>query len=273
MRILYIGEIVGKTGVFAVKKLLPGIRAGRKIDFVVANADSATGCAGLGLQHAVYLHKLGIDCLTTGECGFFKRDIVDFISRASFIVRPANYPAPVPGRGCQVFRIGNRRVAVVQLLGQAGFQRVHLDNPFRVAGELADSIRREADAVIVDFHAAPTAEKLTMAAHLDGRVAAVIGSHARTLTADARVSAAGTAAVTDAGRTGSAMSVGGCDPDARVKDYLGGIPSWPKAGNGGLELQGCILEIGDDGGAMSLETVRVPCEEVLDDRTGNGDRH
>ncbi|HSV55567.1 MAG TPA: TIGR00282 family metallophosphoesterase [Magnetospirillaceae bacterium] len=271
VRILYIAEIVGKTGVFVVKKLLPELRRELRPDLVVACADGATGGSGLGRSHAVYLRKLGADVLTTGERGFYKRDIVDFFPKVSWLLRPANYPAGVPGQGWRVYQAGVRKIAVIQLLGQAGFARTHLANPFLLADDLVPRLRQEAPVVLVEFHAATTSEKITMAAHLDGRVTAVIGAHTRIPTADARISARGTAAITDAGRTGSFLSVGGMDPEDRIREYLTGIPGWSKDGKGDLELQGCLVEAGEDGLAVSIQLIRRACKEVMIERTGNGD--
>lgn len=271
IRVLYIGEIVGKAGVFTVKKLLSGVKRELAVDFVVGNADSATGGAGLGRQHAVYLRKLGLDVITTGECCYYKRDIVEHMSKAPYLLRPANYPYGNPGRGWKVFSTPKGPVAVFQLLGQAGFPRVHLSNPFQAGTDLARKLREDAKVVILDFHAATTAEKETMARHLAGQVSAIIGSHGKTLTADARLLPEGTAAITDAGRTGSLFSVGGQDAPTRIREFISGIPSWAKDGTTGLELQGCLVEIGDEGRATSIQSLRIPCEEVLDDRTGNGE--
>lgn len=265
IRILYVAEIVGKAGVFTVKKLLPRLKKELAVDFTIGNADSATGGAGLGRQHAVYLRKLGLEAITTGECAYYKRDIVEYMPKAPYLIRPANYPNGNPGRGYKVFTCGSTRVAVFQLLGQAGFPRVHLANPYHCFADLARRLREEAPIVILDFHAATTAEKQTMARHAESRVTAVIGSHTKAQTADARVRG-GTAYITDAGRTGSLMSVGGLDPETRVREYLTGIPSWSKDGRLGLELQGCVIEAAEDGGALSIRAVRIPCEEALEDR-------
>ena len=135
--------------------------------------------------------------------------------------------------------------------------------------DLLPRLKQETPVVIVEFHAATTAEKITMAAHLDGRVSAVIGAHTRVPTADCRVSAKGTAAVTDAGRTGTLLSVGGMDPESRIREYLTGIPEWSRDGGQGLELQGCLIEAGDDGRALSIAPVRRICEEAMIERTGN----
>lgn len=271
IRILYVGEIVGKAGVFTLKKLLSKAKSELGADFVVGNADSATGGAGLGRQHSVYLRKLGLDVMTLGECCYYKRDIVEQLGKASYLIRPANYPYGNPGRGYRVYSTPKGKVAVLELLGQAGFPRVHLANPFQAVTDLARKLKEETKVILLDFHAATTAEKEAMARHVDGLVSAVIGSHGKTLTADARILPGGTAAITDAGRTGSLMSVGGQDAATRIGEFLTGIPSWAKDGTAGLELQGCLVEIGEDGRASSIKALRIPCEEVLDDRTGDGD--
>jgi hypothetical protein len=271
MRILYVGEIVGKAGVFTVKKLLGKVRREFGADFVIGNADSATGGAGLGKQHAVYLRKLGVEVITLGECSYFKRDIVEHLGHASYILRPANYPHGNPGRGIRSYNTPKGPVAVISLLGQAGFARVHLANPFQAIHELSRRAREEASTIILDFHAATTAEKETMAVHAAGHLSAVIGSHGKTLTADARIVQGGTAAITDAGRTGSMMSVGGLDSATRIKEYLTGIPTWAKDGSAGLELQGVLIDVNDSGKATSIRSLRVPLEEELDERNGKSD--
>ncbi len=264
-RILYVGEIVGKAGVFTVKKLLSTVRREFGADFVIGNADSATGGAGLGRQHAVWLRKIGVEAITLGECTYFKRDIVEHLPQASYLLRPANYPHGNPGRGWRVFSTPKGPVAVIVLLGQAGFPRVHLANPFHAINDIAKRAREETPRIILDFHAATTAEKETMAYHADGLISAMIGSHAKTLTADARILKGGTAAITDAGRTGSLLSVGGQDPETRVREYLTGIPAWAKDGTAGLELQGCVVDIGDDGKAISIESFRRPLDAPFED--------
>ncbi len=271
IRILYVAEIVGKAGVFTVKKTLQDAKRDLGVDFVIGNADSATGGAGLGRQHAVYLRKLGLEVITLGDCCYYKRDIVEALGKTPYLLRPANYPYGNPGRGYRVFSCPKGKVAVVQLLGQAGFPRVHLANPFQAILDLSRKLKEETPVIILDFHAATTAEKEAMARHVDGLVSAMIGSHGKTQTADARILPGGTAAITDAGRTGSGMSVGGFDPETRIHEYMSGIPAWAKDGKAGLELQGCLLEIGEDGKAMSMKSVRIPCAEVLNDGTGDGD--
>jgi hypothetical protein len=271
---LYIAEIVGKAGIYSLKKALPEIRRNRGVDFVVACADGATGGAGLGRNHAAYIRKLGVDVLTTGDYSFYKKDLVENIGKMPYVLRPANLNANAPGWGARVFQAGGRKVAVACLLGQAGFDRLHADSPFTALPELVERLRRETPFVIVDFHASATAEKLSLFRFADGKCSAVVGSHGRVQTADERLLPGGTAVICDAGRTGSVDSVGGCDPASRVNEFLSGIPDWTKDAWARPELQGVLIELADGGKASSIERIRVVCPEAQDagNRKDNEDR-
>lgn len=271
MRVLFIGEIVGKAGIFCVKHVLPKLRAERQIDFVVANAEGTTGGFGLGKNHAIYLRKLGIDVLTGGERIYYKLDLIPFMQKASFILRPANYPPGNPGRGWRVYPVGDKAVGVVCLLGQAGFTRVHLSNPYTFLPELLTRIKQETDIIILDFHAATTAEKYAMFRLADGKVSAVIGTHTRALTADEEILPGGTGVICDSGRTGSLNSVGGMDPEVEVQKFLTQIPELSKDAWSDLELQGVLLDIDNLGKATSIERLRIKCTEKPDDPLSTGD--
>jgi metallophosphoesterase (TIGR00282 family) len=260
VRILFVGEIVGKSGVWVAKELLAKIRQERAIDFVIANGEGATGGFGIGKNHAVYLHKLGIDAITTGECSYYKKDIVEHFNKAPYMVRPANYPPRNPGRGWMIFEKNGRKIAVMCLLGVAGFKRVHLKNPFSLLSKLLESITPETNTIVLDFHAVTTAEKATMFAMADGRLSAVIGTHTKGLTADERVLPGGTAVITDAGRTGSLESVAGLDPEIEIRKLTTLVHEYSKEAWAMLELQGVIIEIGDDGKAASIERIREQCK-------------
>jgi 2',3'-cyclic-nucleotide 2'-phosphodiesterase len=260
VRILFVGEIVGKSGVWVAKELLAKIRQEHAIDFVIANGEGATGGFGIGRNHAVYLHKLGIDVLTTGECSYYKKDIVEHFNKAPYMVRPANYPPRNPGRGWMVFEKNGRKIAVMCLLGVAGFKRVHLKNPFGLLPKLVESITPETNTILLDFHAVTTAEKATMFAMADGKLSAVIGTHTKGLTADERVLPGGTAVITDAGRTGSLESVAGLDPEIEIRKLTTLVHEYSKEAWAMLELQGVIIQIGDDGKATSIERIRETCK-------------
>lgn len=262
MRVLYVAEIVGKAGVYALKKGLSDIRQQKQVDFVIACADGATGGTGLGRNHAVYLHKLGVRVLTTGECCFYKKDLVEHIEKIPFLLRPDNLNPEAPGFGSRIFKVGNDKVAVAVLLGQSGFLRLHGNNPFAALPVLLERLRQETPGIIIDFHAEATAEKQTLFAIAQGRCSAVIGSHNRVQTADETVLPGGTAVITDAGRTGSADSVGGADPAARIQEYLTGIPDWTKEIWSKPELQGVLIDIDQDGRSLSIERIRHPILDV-----------
>ena len=261
MKILYIAEIVGKSGVYALKKCLPELKREKNPDFIIACADGATGGNGLGRNHAAYIRKLGVQVLTTGECCFYKKDLTENLGKIPYVLRPDNLNIEAPGIGSRVYNTGsdakNQKVAVAVLLGQNGFNRVHGNNPFSGLPALLERLRQETPYVVIDFHALATAEKQTFFAMADGGCSAVIGSHTRVQTADERILPGGTAVITDAGRTGSAESVGGCDRESRIKEYLSGIPDWTKETWEKPELQGLFFEIAENGKALSVERLRV----------------
>ena len=273
IRILCIGEVVGKPGGHCIKKLLPEIKKEENIDFVIANTEGVTGGFGIGKNHSIFMRKLGIDCQTLGEKGYYKKDIVDHIVKAPYLLRPANYPPGNPGRGWRIYDCGDKRVGVMTMLGQSGFSRVHLSNPFLYAPDLAAKLKSETDIVIFDFHAATTAEKYTMFHLMDGKVSAVIGSHTKALSADEHILPGGTAVICDTGRTGSLESVGGLDPEIEIQKFVTAVPErsrdyWKK-----LELQGAIIEIGEDGKAESIRRIRKECTEVPNDGDGNSNKN
>jgi metallophosphoesterase (TIGR00282 family) len=262
VKILYVAEIVGKAGVYACKKGLAAVMARESVDFVIACADGATGGGGLGRNHAAYLHKLGAGAITTGECCFYKKDLVENIEKIPWVLRPANLNPEAPGLGSRIFKTPRGKVAVAVLLGQSGFTRLHGDNPAAALPALAERLRQETPFVILDFHAEATAEKQTLFAVAAGRCSAVIGSHCRVQTADERILPGGTAVITDAGRTGSAESVGGSDIASRIGEYLSGIPDWTRDAWAKPEFQGVLIDLAEDGTARSIRRVRLPLPEM-----------
>ena len=343
MRILFIGEVVGSAGIYCIKTLLPSLKRELGIDLTIAAAEGATGGFGIGKGHAVYLHKLGVDVITTGDFAYFKRDAVSYFGQARYLLRPANYPHGNPGRGWLVARPRNaahradrRRetapapgaaalasesnaapaqsapadtraatagahagtaaaarsatgagaaaaagahrttatrtqpeatppepggapppaVGIISLLGQAGFNRVHLHSPFEAVSGLVERVKQHTPIVLVDFHATTTSEKVAMSMFVDGKVTALIGTHVRTLSADARLLRRGTAAITHSGRTGSLNSVGGLDPEVETRKFLTQVHEHSRDAWGLLELQGVVLEVGENGDARSISTLR-----------------
>ena len=275
MRILYIAEIVGKAGIYALKKCLPELKKQKKPDFTIACADGATGGNGLGRNHAAYIHKLGVNVITTGECCFFKKDLTENIEKTSYVLRPNNLNIEAPGTGARNYRCEGKKVAVAVLLGQSGFGRMHANSPFSGLPALLERLRLETPFTIIDFHAQATGEKQTFFAMADGSCSAVIGSHTRVQTADERVLGGGTAVITDAGRTGSSESVGGCETESRIREYISGIPDWTKDAWEKPALQGVFLELAENGRALSIERIAAAAPqpkaaETANDEAGGG---
>ena len=263
MKIMYVAEIVGKAGIHAFKKALPELKKSKPWDFLIACADAATGGGGLGRNHAAYLHKLGANVLTTGECCFYKKDLTENMEKLPYVLRPDNLNPEAPGFGSRIYKSANGKVAVAVLIGQNAFSRLHGDSPYARLPVMLERLRRETPVVIVDFHAQATAEKKTMFFAADGLCSAVIGSHTRVQTADECVMPGGTAVISDAGHTGSQESVGGCATEPRIGEYVNGIPDWTQEAWERPALQGVYMDITDDGKAVSIERVLVEVEAPL----------
>ncbi len=223
MRILFIGDIVGKTGRRMITQRVRAMRESLAIDLVVANGENAAG--GNGLTHPVSdeLLSSGIDVLTSGNHIFDKKEIFQFIDEVPQILRPLNLPPDTPGRGYLVVSPGGIPVAVVNLSGRA-FMPFHYDDPFRAIDDLLDSLDGEVSCVLVDFHAETTSEKAAMAWYLDGRTAAVVGTHTHVQTADERILPHGTAFITDLGMTGPTDSVLGVKTDLVIQKLKTQMP-------------------------------------------------
>lgn len=261
MKILCLGEIVGKAGIQALKKKLKQLREERGIDLVIANGEGTTGGFGIGKNHSIHLHKMGIDIVTIGEKGFFKKDMVDFVKTASFVLRPINYPQEAPGRGWKVLEVGGKRVAVISAMGLAGFSRVHLNNPYNYLPTLIEKLKDRADLFVIEFHAATTAEKKTLFHLLKGKVSIIAGSHTKALTADLEIMK-GTGVISDTGRCGSIQSVGGFEPAVEIDKFITAIPrrsgEWLK----GVELQGALFTLNEEGQCTDTELIRLPLGDI-----------
>lgn len=270
LRILFLGEIVGRAGVYCVKRLLPRIKRELDIDFTIANGDGATGGYGIGKNHSIYIHKLGVDVITSGECIYYKKDMVPHIGRARYMLRPVNYPSGNPGFGWSEYAVHDVRICVMNMLGTAGSKGYTLKNSFFIVNRLQETISQKCRIIVVDFHAATTAEKRAMDYLLDGKVSALVGTHSRVPTADETVLPAGTASITDVGRTGSLYSAGGLDPEIEIRRFLTQIPEYSKDCWDTPVLQGVFFDIDRSGRATRIERVHYEVEENEDDTDGSG---
>jgi metallophosphoesterase (TIGR00282 family) len=266
MKILYVAELVGKAGIFIFKKSLNELKTRYPYDFLIVNADGATGGSGLGRNHAAYIRKLGANVITLGDYCFYKKDLTENIEKIPYVLRPENLNQEAPGIGYKIFTVpsdndtekapvAKTTIAIIVLMGQKGFGRLHANNPFTLLPSLLEQLKKQTPYIIIDFHAQATAEKKTLFYAAARLCSAVIGSHTRVQTADETILPGGTAVITDAGRTGSRQSVGGCEINPRIKEYLTGIPDWTKDAWDEPELQGVYLELGKDGKALSIERI------------------
>ncbi|MBO5769815.1 MAG: YmdB family metallophosphoesterase [Spirochaetales bacterium] len=243
IKILFLGEIVGRAGIAAVKKGLDGVKKKYEIDYTVANGEGVTNGFGLGKAHALQLFKMGIDLLTGGEKLFYKLDMVEFLPKASFILRPLNYPQQTPGRSVKNITIKDRKLVIINLQGNSDM-RQNIQNAFISIDSFLKKV--EDDTIsIVQFHAATTAEKATMLHYLDGRTAAVIGTHTKVLSADDFVTEKGTGYISDNGRVGAFMSVGGFAPENEIHKLKSQIPERSKESWDDGIIQGVVVEINE----------------------------
>lgn len=263
LKVLFIGDIVGRPGRLAVRELLPRLVGNYSPDLVIANGENAAGGFGITPEIAEELKKLQVDVITSGNHIWDKKDIYDYIRSERRLLRPANYPAGAPGSGWGVYECaGGAKVAVVNLMGRVFMDC--LECPFRVGSELVGKLREEAQVVIVDMHAETTSEKMALAWHLDGLASAVIGTHTHVQTSDERVLAGGTAFITDAGMTGPTESVIGMKKEIILERFLGQMPVRFDVATKGVELQGVVVTIGlGDGKARKIERIKMPLEKEL----------
>lgn len=254
---LFLGEIVGRAGIAVLKQGLSRVKEKYNVDLTIANAEGTTNGFGIGMAHSIQLSRMGIDLITGGEKFYYKVDFVEFLAKCSFAIRPANYPASSPGKPYKILEIKGRKVAVTNLISCSGFSRITPNNPFVQCGHLIRKLREEADIVLVQFHCATTAECATMGHFLDGQTACVVGTHNKVLTADAAILPGGTAFISDNGRCGSDLSVGGLAPDKEIEKFLTALPnrSWEAWDDG--QIQGLLVRVDEATGlAASVETVR-----------------
>ena len=244
MRVLAIGDLVGESGVKKLKENLQKIKEQENIDFVIVNAENSAG--GMGITTKIYneLSNMQVDVLTMGNHTWGKKDIFSFINNNN-ILRPANYSEKVPGKGYGIYTCKDKKICVMNLIGRTDMN-VLSENPFLKANQILQEIREKADIVILDFHAEATAEKIAMGYYLDGKVAAVFGTHTHVQTADEKILEKGTAYITDIGMTGPVKSVIGMDIDTSIKRFETTLPEKYKLAEGDCIVNGCVIEINDE---------------------------
>jgi metallophosphoesterase (TIGR00282 family) len=258
MKVLFIGDIVGKIGRQAVKTLLPNLVDRYKIDMVIANGENAAGGFGITEKTAVELFNCGVHIITTGNHVWDKKEAIPYIAKEMRILRPLNYPPGVAGYGSIIFTIpdNKEKIGIINISGRVFMNT--LDCPFRTGKYEVEKLKESTNIVIIDFHAEATSEKVAFGYYMDGLVSAVIGTHTHVQTADEKILPGGTAYITDVGMTGPQASVIGIEKEQIVERFLSQMPrKYDVAGGKGL-FSAVVIEIDTKSGkATAIQRLQL----------------
>lgn len=255
MKILVIGDIVGSPGREAIKTLVSPLKQELGIDFVIANAENASGGSGITAKVAAELFASGVDVLTSGDHIWKKPEIFELINQEERILRPLNFPSGAPGRGAKVFKGKNGvKVGVININGRVFMDA--LECPFKTALKAVEELAAETKIIIVDIHAEATSEKIALGWYLDGKVSAIFGTHTHIQTADEKILPQGTAYITDVGMTGPYDSVIGRRVEDVLTRFLSSIPVRFQVAEGNIQLHGALVEI-DEATGKARSILRI----------------
>ncbi|MGB9715338.1 MAG: TIGR00282 family metallophosphoesterase [Thermodesulfovibrionales bacterium] len=250
MKVLFIGDIVGKVGRVTTKALLPNIVDRFKIDLVIANGENAAGGFGITEKIVTEILSYGVHIITTGNHVWDKKEFISQISKEDRTLRPLNYPPGVPGFGSIIYSLPNSiKVAVINVSGRVFMSNI--DCPFRTGEEEVKKISKETRIIIIDFHAETTSEKIAFGYFMDGKVSAVIGTHTHVQTADEKILSGGTAYITDVGMTGPYHSVIGIEKELVINRFLTNMPVRFETAKGEGILSAVVIEIDEKTGKAS----------------------
>ena len=260
MKLLFIGDIVGRPGRDLVRRHVRALASAHEADFVIANGENAAGGAGITRDNMFEILSAGVHVITTGNHVWDKRETLEFIGNEPRLLRPANYPEGTPGAGSCVVNASNGvKVGVINVMGRVFLNAI--DDPFRVATrEIARVREAGALVVFVDVHAETTSEKIALSYYLDGQAAAVIGTHTHVQTADERILAGGTACLTDAGMTGPHDGVIGINKDAIIARFTTGLPGRFETASGDPRLNGVVIDV-DASNGRATGIIRLSLSE------------
>jgi metallophosphoesterase (TIGR00282 family) len=262
MKILFIGDVFGEPGRAAVKKKVPELRKEKGVDFVVANVENAAHGRGVLPKMIEEFQTCGVDAFTAGNHLWDQKEIIPYLSHSKVLVRPANYSPEAPGRGALVFDVySGVKVCVISVEGQRLMGNA-VDSPFRAVDREILQVRGRADIVLVDCHAETTSEKRAMGWHLDGRVAAVVGTHTHVQTADEEVLPKGTAYLTDLGMTGPYDSVIGMDKSAALTRFVKQMPAPLVVAQGDTRFCAALIDVEESRG-LARQIVRIHEKVIL----------
>jgi metallophosphoesterase (TIGR00282 family) len=265
MELLFIGDVVGSPGRDMVSEYLPKLKQKYRPSMTIVNGENAAG--GRGITEKIYKTFMndGANVITLGNHAWDNRDIFEFIDGAKWLIRPANFPEGVPGKGIAYVPAGEFEVAVINLQGRVFMN--DLDCPFKKADQLVEEARKRTPFIFVDFHAETTSEKQAMGWFLDGRVTAVVGTHTHVQTADNRVLPGGTAYLTDAGMTGPYDGILGMEKEAIIKKFQNALPArFEVPTEGRTQLSGCIVQADRKTGlAKSIRRILINEDHLFSD--------
>ena len=263
MRLLFIGDIVGKPGRELVRRGLAALVDTHRVDLVIANAENSAAGFGITREIGDQLLDWGVDVMTSGNHIWDKKEAINYIGAEPRLLRPANFPAGVPGNGSYLVRTHDgRSVGVINIMGRVFMHAI--DDPFAVVQREIEALRSRARVIFVDFHAEATSEKIAMGWFLDGKVTAVVGTHTHVQTADERILPKGTAYLTDVGMTGPHDSVIGVEVEAVVGRFLNGMPARFETASGNPRLNAVLVEAADDTGrATDIERLSYSLDDLL----------
>jgi metallophosphoesterase (TIGR00282 family) len=255
IKILFIGDIVGKAGRCAIEKLVPALLNTNSIDICIANGENAAGGKGITRKISNQLFSYGIDIITSGNHIWSNKDILSALDTDGRILRPANYPDGVKGIGSTTFKSKKGYIiGIINLMGRIFMKP--LDCPFKTAEKEIKKLKNKTTVNIIDFHAEATSEKIALGRYLDGKIAAVVGTHTHIQTADEKILPNGTAYITDVGMTGPHDSIIGAKKDAVFQRFLTQVPVKIEAASEDIQLNGVIIEADyDSGKALSIKRV------------------
>ena len=244
MKILAVGDIVGEAGVKKLKEILPELKKNEEIDFVITNGENAAGGMGLTERYFKDLLLAGTDVVTMGNHTWGKKDIFKFIDHPK-LLRPANYPKGVVGKGLGIYKCKGKKIAVMNFLGRVDLH-ILTENPFVMAKEMVEELQDQVDMIFIDFHAEATAEKIAMGKFLDGKITALWGTHTHVQTADEQILTKGTGYITDLGMTGPKDSVIGMDVNVSFKRFETALPEKYKLAEGESMLNAVEFMVDDN---------------------------
>lgn len=244
MKVLAVGDIVGSAGINELKLRLKEIKEKENIDFTIVNGENSAEGMGITEKNFNDIISQGVDCVTMGNHTWGKKDIFKFIDNPK-IIRPANYPEGVVGKGYNIYECKGKKIAVINIMGRVDIN-ILTENPFLKAKKIIEKIKNKVDIIFIDFHAEATAEKIALGYYLDGKATAIFGTHTHVQTADEKILPNGTAYITDIGMTGPYNSVIGMDRGASIKRFVTSLPERYKLADGNCMLNGCIFEVNDE---------------------------